>query len=219
MELLDLGVALAGLVLVLFGAALSVYATALLGVLIGAAGGYVLAPQLLGVVGAGGVVGLAVAVVAGGALGAVLASVALSVATAVPSFVVGAYLGLYAVTPLFTAGGLIRYPVAVATGVAGAALGLMLTRIALTFVTAFVGAALASGSVTLADFTAARDGFSPDPILFDPLATTPVAVVEVPLFGALFALGVLSQIGLFELGWVTRLAAAIPGIGRVLGDN
>lgn len=219
MELLDLGVALAGLVLVLFGAALSVYATALLGVLIGAAGGYVLAPQLLGVVGAGGVVGLAVAVVAGGALGAVLASVALSVATAVPSFVVGAYLGLYAVTPLFTAGGLVRYPVAVATGVAGAALGLMLTRVALTFVTAFVGAALASGSVTLADFTAARDGFSPDPILFDPLATTPVAVVEVPLFGALFALGVLSQIGLFELGWVTRLAAAIPGIGRVLGDN
>lgn len=208
MELLDVGVALAGLVLVFFGAALSVYATALLGVLIGAAGGYVLAPQLLGVVGAGGVVGLAVAVVAGGALGAVLASVALSVATAVPSFVVGAYLGLYAVTPLFTAGGLIRYPVAVATGVAGAALGLMLTRVALTFVTAFVGAALASGSVTLADFTAARDGFSPDPILFDPLATTPVAGVEVPLFGALFA-----------LGWVTRLAAAIPGIGRVLGDN
>lgn len=208
MELLDVGVALAGLVLVFFGAALSVYATALLGVLIGAAGGYVLAPQLLGVVGAGSVVGLAVAVVAGGALGAVLASVALSVATAVPSFVVGAYLGLYAVTPLFTAGGLIRYPVAVATGVAGAALGLMLTRVALTFVTAFVGAALASGSVTLADFTAARDGFSPDPILFDPLATTPVAGVEVPLFGALFA-----------LGWVTRLAAAIPGIGRVLGDN
>jgi len=219
MELLDVGVALAGLVLVLFGAALSVYATALLGVLIGAAGGYVLAPQLLGVVGAGGVVGLAVAVVAGGALGAVLASVALSVATAIPSFVVGAYLGLYAVTPLLTAGGLVRYPVAVLTGVAGAALGLTLTRVALTFVTAFVGAALASGSVTLADFTAARDGLTPDPILFDPLATTPAVGVEVPLFGALFVLGVLSQIGLFELGWVTRLAAVVPGIGRVLGDD
>ncbi len=219
MVLLDVGIALAGLALVLFGAALSVYATALLGVLIGAAGGYVLAPQLLGVVGAGGVVGLAAAVAAGGALGAVLASVALSVATAVPSFVVGAYLGLYAISPLFTAGGLVRYPVAVLAGVAGAALGLTLTRVALTFVTAFVGAALASGSVTLADFTAARDGLTPDPILFDPLATTPAVGVEVPLFGALFLVGVLSQIGLFELGWVTRLAAVVPGIGRVLGDD
>jgi len=219
MELLDVGVALVGLVLVLFGAALSVYATALLGVLIGAAGGYALAPQLLGVVGAGGVVGLAVAVVAGAALGAVLASVALSVATAIPAFVVGAYLGLYAVSPLFTAGGLVRYPVAVAAGVAGAALGLTLTRIALTFVTAFVGAALAAGSITLADLTAARDGLTPDPILFDPLATTPVVGVEVPLFGALFLVGVLSQIGLFELGWVTRLAGVVPGIGRVLGDD
>ena len=73
MELLDLGIALAGLALVLFGAALSVYATALLGVLIGAAGGYVLAPQLLGVVGAGGVVGLAAAVAAGGVPGGGLA--------------------------------------------------------------------------------------------------------------------------------------------------
>lgn len=219
MELVGVGVVLAGLVLVLFGAALSVYATALLGVLIGAAGGYVLAPQLLGVVGAGGVVGLAVAVVAGGALGAVLASVALSVATAIPSFVVGAYLGLYAISPLFTAGGPVRYPVAIAAGVAGAALGLTLTRVALTFVTAFVGAALAARSITLADLTAARDGLTPDPILFDPLATTPVVGVEVPLFGALFLVGVLSQIGLFELGWVTRLAAVVPGIGRALGGD
>ena len=219
MELLDVGLVLVGLVLVFFGAALSTYATALLGVLLGAAGGYVVAPQLLGVVGAGGVLGLAVAVIAGGALGAVLASVALSVATAVPSFVVGAYLGLSVVTPLFTAGGLVRYPIAAATGVAGAALGLTLTRVALTVVTAFVGAALASRSVTLAEFTAAREGFSPDPILFDPLATAPVVGVELPLFGVLFALGVLSQTGLFELGWVARLAAVVPGIGRVLGDG
>jgi len=219
MELVDVGLVLAGLVLVFFGAALSVYATALLGLLIGAAGGYVVAPTVLGAVGAGGLVGLAAAVVVGGTLGAVLAYVALSVATAVPSFVVGAYIGLYVITPVFTEGGLVRYLVAIVAGVAGAFVGFTLTKFALTFITAFVGAALASGSVAFADLTAARDGFSPDPILFDPLATTPVVGVEVPLFGALVLLGLLSQIGLFRLGWVTRLAAVVPGIGRVLGDD
>lgn len=219
MELVDVGLVLAGLVLVFFGAALSVYATALLGLLIGAAGGYVVAPTVLGAVGAGGFVGLAAAVVVGGTLGAVLAYVALSVATAVPSFVVGAYIGLYVITPVFTEGGLVRYLVAIVAGVAGAFVGFTLTKFALTFITAFVGAALASGSVAFADVTAARDGLSPDPILFDPLATTPVVGVEIPLFGALVLVGLLSQIGLFRLGWVTRLAAVVPGIGRVLGED
>ena len=219
MELVDVGLVLAGLVLVFFGAALSVYATALLGLLIGAAGGYVVAPTVLGAVGAGGFVGLAAAVVVGGTLGAVLAYVALSVATAVPSFVVGAYIGLYVITPVFTGGGLVRYLVAIVAGVAGAFVGFTLTKFALTFITAFVGAALASGSVAFADVTAAQDGLSPDPILFDPLATTPVVGVEIPLFGALVLVGLLSQIGLFRLGWVTRLAAVVPGIGRVLGED
>ena len=219
MELVDVDLVLAGLVLVFFGAALSVYATALLGLLIGAAGGYVVAPTVLGAVGAGGFVGLAAAVVVGGTLGAVLAYVALSVATAVPSFVVGAYIGLYVITPVFTGGGLVRYLVAIVAGVAGAFVGFTLTKFALTFITAFVGAALASGSVAFADVTAAQDGLSPDPILFDPLATTPVVGVEIPLFGALVLVGLLSQIGLFRLGWVTRLAAVVPGIGRVLGED
>jgi hypothetical protein len=217
MELVTIGLVLAGLVLLFFGAALSVYATALLGFVMGAGGGYVAAPQLLGVVGAEGVVGLAGAVLVGGALGAVLAYVALSFATAVPSFVVGAYLGLYVVTPLFTDGGLIKYVVMVVAGIAGAVVGFTLTKVALTFVTSFVGAALASGAVGMASLTAARDSFSPDPILFDPLATTELVGVDVPLFGVLFVLGVLSQIGLFRLGWFGRLAGIIPGLGRLFG--
>jgi len=152
-------------------------------------------------------------------LGAALAYVALSVATAIPAFVVGAYIGLYVITPVFTEGGLIRYFVMVVAGVAGAFIGFTLTKFALMFITAFIGSAFASGAVALADLTAVRDEVSLDPILFDPLATTAVVGVEVPLFGVLFVLGLLSQIGLFKLGWVTRLAAVLPGVGRVLGSG
>ncbi len=219
MELVSIGLVLVGVALVFFGAALSVYATALLGLLIGAAGGYVIAPQVLGTFGAAGPVGFAAAVIVGGALGAALAYVALSFATAIPAFVVGAYIGLYVVTPIFTEGGLIRYLVMIVAGFVGALLGFTLTKFALMFITAFIGSAFASGAVTVADFTAARDAFSPDPILFDPLATTAIVGVETPLFGALFVLGVLSQIGLFKLGWVARFATVLPGIGRVLGSD
>jgi len=219
MVLADAGLVLAGLVLVFFGAALSVYAVALLGFLIGAGGAYVVAPSVLGAVGSGGLVGLAVAVTVGGLLGAALAYVALSFATSVPSFVVGAYLGLYVVTPLFTEGGLVRYLFAALGGVLGAVLGFTLTKFALTFVTSFVGAALASRSLTPAAFRAAREGPTVEPLLFDPLTTTAVLGVGVPPFGVLFVLGVLSQAGLFRLGWVTRLAALLPGVGRVVGDG
>jgi hypothetical protein len=219
MALVDIGLILAGLALVFFGAALSVYATALLGLVIGAAGGYVAAPQVLGTVGASGPLGLVAVVVVGGALGAALAYVALSFATAIPGFVVGAYIGLYVITPIFTEGGLVRYLVMVLGGFVGALLGFTLTKFALVFITAFIGSAFASGSLSVADFTEARDAFSLDPILFDPLSTTPIAGIELPLFGILFVLGVLSQIGLFKLGWVARFATVLPGIGRVLGSN
>lgn len=219
MALVDIGVILVGLVLVFFGAALSVYAVSLLGFLIGAGGGYMLAPSLLGAFGAQGLVGFAVAIVVGGLLGAALSYVALSFATSIPAFVVGAYLGLYVITPIFTEGGLIKYLVMVLAGVVGAVLGFTLTKFALMFITSFVGSALASGAVTVADLTAARDAFSPEPILFDPLAATPVLGVEVPLFGALFVLGVLSQVGLFRLGWVAKFATVLPGVGRILGSS
>lgn len=219
MELVSIGLAVVGLVLVFFGAALSVYATALLGFVMGAGGGYILAPKLLGAFGAEGLVGFAAAVLVGGALGAALAYVALSFATSVPAFIVGAYIGLYVITPVFTEGGLIKYLVMVLAGIVGAVLGFTLTKFALMFITSFVGAALASGQVDVASLTAARDSFSPEPILFDPLARTDLLGVDVPLFGVLFALGVLSQIGLFRLGWVTRLAAVLPGVGRVLGGK
>ena len=186
--LADGGLVVAGLVLVFFGAALSVYAVALLGFLLGAGGAYTVAPALLGTVGSEGVVGLAVAIVAGGLVGAVLAYVALSFATAVPSAVVGAYVGL-----------------------AGAVAGVTLTKFALTFVTSFLGAALASGALSASALRAARERSTVGPLLVDPLATTPVGGAAVPLFAALFAAGLLSQIGLFRLGWVTRLAAVLPG--------
>ncbi|MEF8778438.1 MAG: hypothetical protein V5A36_05955 [Natronomonas sp.] len=219
MALVDIGLVLAGLALVFFGAALSVYATALLGLVIGAAGGYVIAPQILGSVGASGPLGFVAVVVVGGALGGALAYVALSFATAIPGFVVGAYIGLYVITPVFTEGGLVRYLVMILAGFVGALLGFTLTKFALMFITAFIGSAFASGSLTLSDFTEVRDTFSLDPILFDPLSTTPVLGIELPLFGILFVLGVLSQIGLFKLGWVARFATVLPGIGRVLGSN
>ncbi|MFO7925070.1 MAG: phosphate ABC transporter permease [Halobacteriota archaeon] len=219
MELVDIGLVLAGLVLVFFGATLSVYATALLGFLIGAGGGYVLAPQLIGALGAGGLVAFVAAIAVGGALGAALAYVALSFATAIPAFVVGAYIGLYVITPIFTEGGFVRYLVMIVAGFVAAAIGFTLTKFALMFITAFIGAAFASSAVTLSNLTAVRDSFSPDPILFDPLGTTPLFGFEVPLFGALFVLGIISQIGLFKLGWVARFATVLPGVGRVLGDG
>ena len=219
MVLADVALVTAGLVLVFLGAALSIYAVALVGFLLGAGGAYVVAPSVLGAVGSGGLVGLAVAIVVGGLLGAALAYVALSVATAVPSFVVGAYLGLYVVTPLFTDGNLVTYLVAILCGIAGAALGFTLTKFALMFVTSFIGAALASGSLSAAAFRAAREGTTLEPLLFDPLATTAVGGVAVPLFAGLFCLGFLSQLGLFRLGWVARLATVLPGVGRVVGDD
>ena len=209
--LTDGGLVVAGLVLVFFGAALSVYAVALLGFLLGAGGAYTVAPALLGAVGSEGVVGLAVAVVAGGLVGAALAYVALSFATAVPSAVVGAYVGLAVVAPVVTDGGLLRYPVAALGGLVGAVAGVTLTKFALTFVTSFFGAALASGALSASAFRAAREGPTVEPLLVDPLATTPVAGAAVPLFAALFVIGLLSQVGLFRLGWVTRLAAVLPG--------
>ena len=218
MVLADVALVTAGLVLVFFGAALSIYAVALVGFLLGAGGAYVVAPSTLGAVGSGGLVGLAVAIVVGGLLGAALAYVALSVATAVPSFVVGAYLGRYVVTPLFSDGGLVKYLVAILCGLAGAGLGFTLTKFALMFVTSFIGAALASGSLSAAAFRAAREGTTIEPLLFDPLATTGVGGVAVPLFGVLFCLGILSQLGLFRLGWVLKPAGLLPGVGRSGGD-
>ncbi|QLD85775.1 DUF4203 domain-containing protein [Natronomonas halophila] len=219
MELVNIGLLLAGLVLVFFGAALSIYAVALLGFLIGAGGGYVLAPTLLPALGAEGIIGFAIAVLVGGALGAALSYVALSFATAIPAFVVGAYLGLYVITPIFTSGGLIKWLVMIVAGIVGSVIGFALTKYALMFITAFIGSALASTQVQMGDFTAARESLSPEPILFDPLATTGVFGVEVPLFGVLFVLGVLSQIGLFKLGWVAKFATIVPGVGSVFGSS
>ena len=218
MVLVDIGLMLGGLVLLFAGAALSIYAVAFLGFLIGAGGGYVLAPQLLGAFGAEGLVGLAVAVVVGGLLGAGLSYVALSFATAIPAFVVGAFIGLEVGIELLGEGWL-RYVGMIVGGIVGSVLGFTFTKFALIFITAFVGAALASGSVTLANIQAVRDELAIEAVLFEPFGTTPVAGVELPLFAALFVLGILSQIGLFKLGWVAKLATVLPGVSGVLRSD
>lgn len=208
--LIGVGLVLGGLVLAFAGGALSVYGVGLVGFVLGAVGGFVIAPQVLGMAEAGGMVALAVAILVGGALGLLLAYAALSFATAVPGFIVGAFVGLYIVSPLFLEGGLVRYVAAIIGGLAGAAFGYVLTRQALVVITAFLGAALASRSLTIETFEAARDGFTVDPLLFDPFDV---------VFLVILVLGLLVQVGLFRLGWVARFAAAVPGIGRVLGDD
>lgn len=210
MELVDIGLLLIGLVLVFFGAALSIYAVALLGFLIGAGGGYVLAPTLLGAFGAEGLVGFAVAIIVGGLLGAGLAYVALSFATAIPAFVVGAFVGLHLGIEFLGAESLLRFATMGLGGLVGSVLGFTLTKFALIFISAFVGAAFASRSVTVENFQNAQASLTPEPLLFDPLA---------PIFLGLFALGVLSQFGLFKLGWVAKIGAVLPGIGRVVGNS
>lgn len=215
MELVSIGLIVAGIVLLLFGAAISVYAVAFLGVLIGGGVGYVFAPQIIGPIGAEGIVAVGAAIVIGAVLGAVLGYLTLSFATAVPGFVVGAYLGLFVITPLFTDGGLIRFGVAFLGGLTGAILGFAFTKFALVFITAFVGAALSSGAITPTELQLVQEGFTIEPLLFDPLATTPILGIGIPLFGMLFVLGILTQLGLFRFGWVTRLAAVVPGIGRI----
>lgn len=208
--ILDVALVVVGLVLAFGGAALSIYAVGLLGFAIGAGGAFVLAPQLLGAAGAQGLPAMAAVVLVGGVLGAALAYSALSFATAVPAFVVGAFIGLKMVSPLLLDGGLLRFGVAFAVGVVAALVGFTLTKYALVGISAFVGAALASRVLTPASFQAAREGFTVDPLLFDPFA---------PLFLAVFALGLLSQVGLFRLGWVAKLAAYLPGVGRAFRDE
>ena len=77
---LDAGVVVAGLLLAFVGAAVSVYAVSLTGLLIGAGAGYLAVPALSGLVTADGLVVPAAAVAVGGALGGFLAYTGLSVA-------------------------------------------------------------------------------------------------------------------------------------------
>lgn len=202
-DLVPVVLVLGGAVLLFAGAALSVYGVALLGVVLGGGGGYLFAPTLGGALGFEGIVGVVAATALGAVAGVVVTYLLLSVAVAVVSFVVGTYVGLVAIVPLLTGwAGLLAYPAAILVGMVAAFVGSVLTRTTMTLVSSFVGATLVSRSVTVADFEAAQSQFALEPLLFD---------LWSPIFLALFALGVLSQFGLFKLGWVTKIVSLLPG--------
>lgn len=203
-EVIAIGMIAAGIVLLFAGAALSVYGAGLLGAVLGGGGGYLVAPTIAGVAGIDGAAGVAIAVAVGALIGVGITYVLLSMAIAAMGFVVGIYLGVVAVNPIV--GGdslLVTILVGLGTGVALAFLGMFMTRTTMVIITSFIGAALASRSITLDGITAAADGFpTMEPMVFE---------VTEPLFLGLFVLGLLSQVGLFKLGYVTKIAGLLPG--------
>jgi len=209
-ELVDAGLVLAGLLLAFVGAAVSVYAVSLTGFLIGAGAGYVLAPSLVGFLSAEGLIVTAGAVLVGGAVGAFLSYAGLSFAVLGIGAAVGAFIGRFAVGPLYVEGTIFLAGATLAGIAMGALFGFVLTKTTLVFSTTFIGAAFGTRSLTVADFAAAREAFSVDPLLFDPLS---------PLFLAVFLLGALSQLGLFKFGYVTKLVGVLPGARRWTASN
>lgn len=201
----DVGLVLAGLLLAFLGAALSVYAVTLTGFLVGAGTGYVFAPSLLGAAGAEGlaaIVGISVLV---GLVGAFLAYTGLSFAVMGIGGVVGAFVARYALAPIYAGGTLEIAAVTVVGLVAGALFGLVATKLTLVFASGFIGSAFATRSLTLEEFHAAQETLSIEPLIFEMLS---------PLFLAVFALGVLFQLGLFRFGYVTKLVGVLPGARR-----
>lgn len=204
-----IGLVLGGALLLLFGAVLSTYGVALLGVVVGGGAGYLLGPTIGGVANLEGTAAEAGAVVIGAIAGIVITFLLLKIAIVVLSFTVGTYLGVVAVGPALGDGTAMGILIGLGVGVGAAALGLFMKRTAIVLITSFLGAALASRSVTQADIATASSDFTLDPILFEPAA---------PVFAGLFALGILSQFGLFKLGYVTKVAALLPG-ASVLRDG
>ena len=208
---LNAGVVVLGFLLAFVGAAVSVYAVTLTGLLIGAGAGYLVAPNVLGFVAVDGLAFTAGAVLVGAAAGGFLAYAGLSFAVLGIGGVVGGFVGRFAVGPLYAAGaGSIRGTLllvgATVAGVAvGALLGFVLTRTTLLVSTAFIGSALATRSLTPGSFATAAGELTVEPLLFDPTA--------IP-FLAVFVLGGLSQFGLFKFGYVTTLVGLLPGARR-----
>lgn len=192
----------AGLVVLFAGAALSVYGVAILGAVLGGGAGFMFAPTVGGLVGMSGLVATVFAVGVGILAGVIVAYLLLSLAVAAVSFVVGAYVGVVVVAPLVGEAAVVVGGVALAVGAGAAFLGSVMTRTVMILVTAFVGATLVSRSVTLADLTAAQADLAVEPLVFDAAS---------PLFLLLFVFGVLTQLGLFEFGYVTALVGKLPG--------
>ena len=210
------GLVLAGLLLAFVGAAVSVYAVTLTGLLVGGGAGYLAAPSLVGLLAVDGLVLTGVAVAVGAAVGGFLAYAGLSFAVVAIGGLVGGFAGRFAVGPLYAAdaagieGTLLLVGATLAGVAVGALFGFVLSRTTLVVSTAFLGAAFASRSVTPATLDAAAAGPSVEPLLFD---------VSAPAFVAVFALGALSQLGLFRFGYVTKLVGFLPGARRWTADD
>jgi hypothetical protein len=195
-----LGLVVGGLVLLFSGAALSVYGVVALGAFLGGGSGYLLTPAVGSVFGLDGAA-VTAPVLAGALAGAVVGYVLLSAALALVGFVVGTLVTMAALAPhVLDHQWYVEWGGAIAVGLVVAVLATLVTRSALVALTAVVGAALASRSLTAEQFATARQSVSPDPLLFD---------VGSPTFVALVALGVCVQFGLFKLVYATRFAGAV----------
>ncbi|MXR50557.1 phosphate ABC transporter permease [Halovenus sp. WSH3] len=202
-ELLDIAFVVGGAILLFFGAVLSVYGVGLLGAAVGAGAGYLIAPTIGGVVGLEGALASLVAIPVGAIGGVLVTYLLLSLAVAAISFVVGAYFGMIAIAPaLGNTGTIAAVGTALGVGLAAAVLGSFLTKTMMVFITSAMGAALVSRQLTISGLRTAQSELTVDPLIFEPMA---------PVFLGLFALGVLSQFGLFKLGWVTSIVARLPG--------
>lgn len=204
------GFILAGLVLLLAGAALSVYGVAILGVVVGGSVGYLTAPTVSGWVGFEGVVGVLVAVVVGATIGVILAYMALSFAVAFASVVIGILIGKTAIVPLLVEGPwFIEWALAIGIGLAVGLVALILTKSVLILLTSTVGGLLVTRQITLADLNAAGSELTLEVFAID---------VTAPLFLGIVILGILVQFGLFKLGYVARIRRFLPGY-RLVTDR
>ena len=198
-DIVSIGLVGLGAVILFAGAVLARYGVALLGVVVGGGGGWLLAPEL----GLSATAEIAVAVAVGAVAGIVITYLVLSIAISMLAFAVGSYVGAGLAEwvlddpefALVVVAGLV-------VGAVAAFLGTIFKRTVMVFVTAVMGAALASRAVTPDDIT--------DGDVFFTLSD--------PIFLGLFALGVLTQFGLFKFGYVTTLVSKLPGAG-ILRDR
>ncbi len=202
---INLGIVALGLVLAFVGAAVSVYAVTLTGLVIGGGAGYAVAPQLVGYVTADPMLATAGVVGAGAVVGGFLTYAGLSFAVLGIGATVGGFLGRFAIGPFYGEGVVVMISATVAGLAVGAVFGFVLSRTTLVISTAFVGAALASRNWTLEAFRTVGETLSVEPILFE---------IADPVFLAVVTLGGLSQLGLFRLGFVSKLVGLLPGAGR-----
>ncbi|MFT4946526.1 MAG: hypothetical protein ACI8TL_000762, partial [Natronomonas sp.] len=120
------------------------------------------------------------------------------------------YFGMVAVAPMLGyTGTVVGIGIAIGVGLAAAVIGSLLTKTMMVFITSAMGAALVSRQLTIGGLRTAQTDFTIDPLIFEPTE---------PIFLVLFVLGVLSQFGLFKLGWMTGLVARLPG-ARQLRDR